>query len=264
MIGDKLSIFTRGLFDSISDQFPDIASLASLGWFESDVVAESYEEYSALPNQSFFQEETEFYDRESRLFDLLYTEAINMHGVPMIYYVNSYNVSYDKLFGEDNNRNILRNFNVQAYYELPNETEMWNNFSIEGIDNFHIQITMRHMEAASQYNSRGIRKFQSYTPKQGDFLKAKYNEYFYEIVTVKQQVAQFLKRQHVWDLIVRPMRDEKLSVSAEIPVDDYIRNVQAINDIFDTKQEVEREKPRDLYQPESGETSPDPLFGSWG
>lgn len=262
MRGDKLSIFTRGQFDSIESR-PDITSLASLGWFESSVATESYEEYSALPN-SFFREESSSYDRESRLFSLLYTEAINMHGVPMVYYVNSYDTTYDKIFGEDNNRNILRNFNVQAYYELPNEDELWSRFNIEGIDNFHIQITMRHFDEASRYNSQGTsRTYTPYLPKEGDFLKAKYNDYFYEVVTVKQQVGQFLKRHHVWDLIVRPMRDENLSVSATIPSTDYIRSVQAIDDIFNVSASVAREKPRDLYQPGTTESSPDPLFGSW-
>ncbi len=260
---DKFSIFTRGWFNSI-ESLPDLTSISTGGWFESDVAEENYEEYSAMPSSNFFQEETQDYDRESRLFELLYTEAINMNGVPMIYYQNSFNTSYDKTFGEDNNRNILRNFNVQAYYELPNEDEMWGQFSNFGIDNFHIQITMRHFEAASQFNSQGTAKvYPAYIPLEGDYLKAKYNDYFYEITKVKQQVGQFLKRQHVWDLIVKPMRDEKLSVSASIASDDFIRNIEAIEDIFNVSASVEREKPIKLYRPVDGEVSEDPLFGSW-
>lgn len=260
---DYLALVTDGWVNSFGNS-PDSISIATLGWAESLQTQEDYEEYSALPNQAFFQEENQAYDRESRLFDLLYTEAINMHGVPMIYYCNSFNTSYDKTFGEDNNKNILRNFNVQAYYELPNEDEMWGQFSTFGIDNFHIQITMRHFQEASQFNSQGTKKIYSpYRPLEGDYMKAKYNNYFYEIVKVKEQVGQFLKRQHIWDLIVRPMRDEKLSVSGTIPLDDDIRNNQAILDIFNVSDSIEREKPSKLYNPPSGGTGQDPLFGSW-
>jgi hypothetical protein len=257
-----ISVLTQGRFNSDQEEL-DLVSIVSKGWFASDEIVEDYREFSALPN-NYFQEEAKEYDRESLLFDLLYTEAINLNGVPMVYYINSYNTKYDKTFGEDNNRNVIRNFNVQAYYELPNEDQLWNSFGIEGIDNFHVQITMRHMEAASQFNSNGTSKrYPSYIPRQGDYMKAKYNEYFYEIVTVKEQVGQFLKRQHVFDLICRPMRDEKLSVSASVTNTDTIRNINDIEDIFDITPEIEREKSKDMYQPKSGESSPDPLFGTW-
>lgn len=260
-IPDSLSIFLGGWFNS-NGTIPDLVDIGLRGWFESDIAKEDYREYSAMPND-YFQEEDSAYDRESDLFNLLYTEAINMNGVPMIYYVNTFKTSYDKIFGEDNTRSVLRNFNIKAYFSLPNEDEMWSRFNIEGIDNFHIEITMRHFETASQYNPQGTAIiYPSYTPKEGDFLKAKYNEYFYEIVTVKKQVAQFLKRQHVWDLIVRPMRDEKLSVSATIPSDDYVRAINDIEDIFNVSAAVENEMPDKLYD-SAGESSVDPLFGSW-
>ncbi len=262
-VGDYLSIFTHGL-DDVNGHNPNITSLTTLGYFEPDTEIESYEEWSSMPGQ-FFQEERIDYNREKTLFSLLATEAINLKGVPMIYYVNSFNTSRDRLFGEDNRRNIVRNFNIKAYYELPNEENIWSGFhGIEGIDNFSIQISMRHFDIASQYNTEGTRLIHpTYRPKQGDYLKAMYNDYFYEIVSVKQQKGQFHKTQHLWDLTVRPMRDESLNVSASIAEDDDIRNFNAVNDIFDISATIDIEKEPLLYDPPSSEQSPDPLFGSW-
>lgn len=262
-VADYLSIFTHGL-DDLNGHSPNITSLTTLGYFEPDTEVESYEEWSAMPGQ-YFQEETIDYDREKRLFSLLATEAINLHGVPMIYYAVSLNTSRDKVFKEDNRRNIVRNFNVQAYYELPNEEEIWGSFhGIEGIDNFHLEISMRHFEQASQYNPEGNRIiYPSYRPKEGDYLKARYNDYFYEVVTVKQQKGQFHKAQHIWDLVVRPMRNESLSVSAIIPQDDYVRQINAAADVFDTSASIDIEKEMGLYDPPSTESPRDPLFGNW-
>lgn len=260
-ISDPLSIYLRGWFNE-NGTIPDNVDISLNGWFESSTVLEDYQEYDAMPNQ-FFQEEDTEYDVESNLFSLLATESINMHGVPMVYYITSFNTSYDKLLGEDNNRNITRNFDMMAVYELPNEEEIWNTWGIEGIDNFHIEISMRHFETASQYNPSGTRKvYQSYTPKEGDVLKAKYNDYFYEIVTVKKTKGQFLSRQHLWDIIVKPKRDEHMSVSATIPANDDIRQIEAIFDVFNVSATIENEKPGKLYD-NSGNQQSDSLFGNW-
>lgn len=262
--GDYLSIFTHGLDDE-NGHSPNITSLTTLGYFEPDTEIESYEEWSSMPNSQYFQEETIDYNRESNLFDLLATESINLHGTNLVYYTTSYNTSRDKIFGEDNRRNVVRNFNVMAHYELPNEENMWSGmYQIEGIDNFHMTISMKHMEIASQYNSEGTRlTYPSHRPKQGDYLRSVYNSsYMYEVVTVKQQAGQFLKRQHLWDLIVRPMRDEHLNVSATISSTDSIRDFVDIEDIFSTSASVDIEKEIRLFD-NSGTQTQDPLFGDW-
>ncbi len=264
MIGitDQTSIFTGGFFNQ-NGSIPDNIDVFLAGWFESDTVIEDYQEYSSLPN-NFFQEESIDYDVESNLYDLLATEAINQNGVPMVYYVTSFNTSYDKVFGEDNNRNIVRNFKIMAQYDLPQEIEQYSSFGIEGIDNFHVFVTKKHLEEASQYNSDQTRKvYPSYTPKEGDFLKALYQDLWYEVVNVKQQAHQFLKRQHVFQITVRPKRDENLSISASIPSDDSIREIESIFDIFSVSGSIDQETPDKLYD-NTGNEQNDPLFGSWG
>jgi neck protein len=261
-VTDSFSIATDGWMDS-DNSIPDSTSIATLGWAESTIIEEGYQEWSPMPND-YFQEENEEYDVESNLFDLLYTEAINLNGIPMVYYVTSLNTRYDKIFGEDNNRNITRNFNVQVYYSLPNEDELFNaGFGLEGLDTFHMEISMRHFETASKYNPQGTKLvYPPYRPLEGDIIKAKYNDYRYEIITVKQQTSQFLKRQHVWDLTVKPLRDESLSVSATVPSNDDIHDVMSIEDIFNISDTVQSEKELSDYD-NSNDPPIDPLFGNW-
>jgi len=61
-----------------------------------------------------------------------------MFGVDMIYYPVSYDVDYDRIFGEDLDRTIQRKFCVKGFYELQEEIELFSKFGIEGIDNFHM------------------------------------------------------------------------------------------------------------------------------
>ncbi len=71
-----------------------------------------------------------------------------------------------------------------------------------------------------------------------------------------------MKRQHIWDIIVKNYRDEQLSVSATIAPNDEVHSVEAILDIFDTKESIEIEKELSEYD-NSNDSPIDPIFGSW-
>jgi hypothetical protein len=222
------------------------------------------EDYSNYPIQPFdrFNKEGTDYNPESELYDLLVTEAFNMHGLPMVYYVTTYNLDYDKLIGEDANRSIQRMFNVQAYYDLPNEQEIWSKWGLEGLDNFHIYISKRHFDGMSKFDQYGNPDINLiYTPQEGDIIKSMYNNYYYEVLTVKHQTNQIHRRVHIWDLIVKPYKDQHLSVSAAIsfdPVDDE----QDLIDIFNLSASVESEKEIREFDDPGTEVRPD-VFLDW-
>ena len=179
-----------------------------------------------LPNEYFQFSENSEYDNDSMLFDDIQMEHNNIYGNPMIYYVTTFDTSYDKLFGEDNNRVIIRKFPVKASFELPKEEENYSTFGIEGLDNFRMYISKKHFEYFSKYDGDSeatmypvysgnkISAFDSTRPKVGDIIQSEHNTMYYEIIDVGEEEEMFLQRKHSWTLTVRQLKNEHLSLSA--------------------------------------------------
>lgn len=168
-----------------------------------------YDDYNFMPN-SFFKRSSEEYDNERELYGVLQMEGFNNFGTKLRYFVVSFDIEYNKIWGEDNNRTVLSAFDIMSYFDLPQETEMFTQFGIEGIDTFHIYINKMHFDKVT--NGTGIyNNFSGYKPKIGDIIQAKYNGYYYEIVDVNHTEQMFLQFKHCWDLIVKPMKIEHLS-----------------------------------------------------
>jgi hypothetical protein len=169
-----------------------------------------YEDYDFMPT-SFFRRSLPHYDSERELYSVLQMEAFNQKGVNLEYFVISYDTEYNKVWGEDNDRVYLSAFNIMSYYELPEETEIWNKYSIEGIDTFHIYVNKLHFNYITGGN--GIFPLEDgYEPKIGDFVRAIYNNYYYEIINVNHTEQMFLQFKHCWDLIVRPLKNEHIGI----------------------------------------------------
>jgi hypothetical protein len=159
----------------------------------------SYDDWSPLPNKSYFVKCVSAYDCERELYDVLAMEGYNHHAVPMRYYVVS--ISADTLFGEDNARIIQRAFDYSAHYELPKEEKMFSSLGTIVIDNFPIYINMLHFSVASCYNTSGVSAYYpAYEPKIGDIVYARYNDKFYEVNMVKSEDEIFLQGKHTWTL----------------------------------------------------------------
>ena len=166
-------------------------------------------------------DDSQFYNNERKLFDNLITEAYNLHGVCMDYYITSYNKNYDKVWGEDNNRFFERKFPVNVYYMLPREEKMWSKFGIQGVDTFSMYISKLHFRDTSTIGMNevagdiGQGTYNSYIPQIGDIIRSEYNNYIYEITEVKEEIGMFLlSKQHIWELIVKTYKDEHISLSA--------------------------------------------------
>jgi len=180
----------------------------------------TYLNYSDLPNGVLTKRNDGKYDSERQLFDLFITEAYNKHGVSLTYNVISFDTSYMPLFGEDNNRRLVRSFQCMGFYQLPKEEKLWTKFGIEGMDQFSIFISKRHFDTASQYDdTQTTQSFSAYIPCVGDVINANYNNYFYEIVDIKEEAGMYLmSKQHVWELMVKPLRLGKFTTSgSDVP-----------------------------------------------
>ncbi len=80
---------------------------------------------SYLPNNScfVFNPLTSGFNCAADFLTNFNAQIKNQHGVQCRYYKTTYSTTYNKIFGEDRNRQIERRFDVQAILELPKELQ---------------------------------------------------------------------------------------------------------------------------------------------
>jgi len=201
------------------------------------------------------------YDREKNLFSLWATESINKYGVCMEFYQTTYDTSYDKIFGEDNNRRFVKKFDVMVYYQMPREEKMWTKFGIENMDTFSMFVSKRHFDAASNSPDGGVKVI----PKMGDIIMAKYNNYIYEITEIAEEVSMFLQsKEHVWEFVVRPFKDEMIDLPDSMSGTSISAFTNKDEDIFDISKDIDVAKEDIIYRPPPEEKSNNDPFGNWG
>ena len=228
----------------------------------------SYKAYDNVPNGWFTKTKradgSDPYANERELFDLWVTEAYNKHGITLTYYAISFDTSHDKLFAEDNDRRVARKFDCMAFYSLPREEKLWSKFGIEGMDSFSMFISKRHFNTVSKYDPSKEEQTQndSYNPKIGDLVRSQYNNYLYEITDVKEETGMFLlSKQHIWELVVKPFRDEHLNLSASTSADmGAIIPFIDKDDPFNVKEFVEENKEEVIYNPPPTEKADDSFW----
>jgi len=212
------------------------------------------------------------YNNERRLFDYFLVESYNHHGVCMTYYIASYNKNYDKIWGEDNYRFFERKFNFMAFYSLPREEKMWSKFGIPGMDRFSIFSSKLHFRDASTFGFNSVKgnigqgTYPTYIPKMGDIIRSKYNNYLYEIVELKEEIGMYLlSKQHVWEFIVAPYKDEHISLSAttSTSMNEISAYTNKSSDIFNISSVIDTKKVPVKYVPKSGEHPNNDPFANW-
>lgn len=171
----------------------------------------------------FFQYQTTAYDCERELYEKISAEAININGVEMVYYVLTFDINYNKIWGEDNDRRYERCFAFMSYYELPREDNNATPLGLEPFNVVMITVSQKHFEIASKYDAYGYLQPQlsAYKPKIGDIIKSKYNNYFYEIVDVNQEENMFLQSKHFWTFTCKPFINEHYDIKeSNLPFQD--------------------------------------------
>jgi len=229
-----------------------------------------------MPNQYFQFFQNKRYDADRGLYDVLLSEANNIHGNPMMYYRVTYDVNYDPLFGEDDVRRIERRFPVKAVFELPKQLELYAKFGIEGLDNFPMYVSKNHFAEASKYPTSGVALYPpaqqsqrnvygALTPKVGDIIRCEFNGVYYEIIDVGEEDEMFLQGKHSWTFTVRTMLDQKLSLSADTSAAmTEITGVNDVDDYLDQSDYITNKKDDVLYTSGSSEESSNqPGLGGW-
>jgi hypothetical protein len=156
-----------------------------------------------------------------------------------------------------------------SYFTLPREEKLWNKFGIAGMDQFSMYASKRHFKTASTYDFDQIsaNTYPAYIPQIGDIVMSDYAKYIYEIVEVKEEIGMYLlSKQHVWELIVKPFKDEHISVPADVSatMPEMTKYANKSTDIYDTRTTVDTRKTSVVYQPKSNEKPSGNPFGSWG
>lgn len=163
------------------------------------------------PKETFFSFNSSCYNNEKLLYNKLTSEAFDQHGVKGDWYVVDYSLDNEKVFGEDNSRNILYNFPLKVYMELPFEQKQYNQWGMEELDNFIIYCNFYQFE---QYAKRSGHA--GYKPNGGDLFRPHYNGVIYEVINVYSTEDQFLNTQHTWKLTLRVFRNEMLTTSPNV------------------------------------------------
>ncbi len=202
------------------------------------------------PFKKFFNHvNSSCYDNEKLLYGKLVNEAIGMNGVKTEYYIVDYNTNYNRMFGEDSDRTLLRKFSLRMYFNLPPEDMLLSINGIENTDRFKMWASKEHFGIASTTQPEDINQVTrgsnpEYTPKEGDIVRSLSNDTLYEIMNVEDapEENQFLQSKNVWEFTVRVYRDihynttptetaSMSAISAFTDQQDYLE----INDYIDTQ-----------------------------
>lgn len=199
------------------------------------------------------------YNSDKSMISNLITNAINMHGVCVVYYQTSYDTKYDPIWGEDNNRRYIKKFNIMTYYQLPREDKMWTKFGIENLDNFSMFCSKNHFKVASKIDG-GVEVI----PKIGDIIMAKYNDRVYEVTEVAEDGNVYLQsKEYIWEFVIKSFKKEDIELPNSLSAD-TMSSFKNINDIFDISNDIDIEKENVVYKNKINEKGINDPFANWG
>ena len=210
-------------------------------------------QYQAVPDNSVGMCSS-VYDNERELVSMFTMEAYSSFGVKIIFYKTSYDVKSDRVFGEDNNRQVTNAWNVMSYFQLPKENKVWSKFGIEGVNDFSMYISKEHFKSETS----------NYIPQIGDLILSIYNNKLYEISEIKEEAQMFmLSKQYVWEVIVKQAKIENaISISPSLSASP-ITQFYSVEDIFDITTDIDIDKEKTIYKPNNGEQPNKDPFGNW-
>jgi hypothetical protein len=126
---------------------------------------------TAIPGCSQFLNPANF-QAEQFIYDSAFKDIINMYGVPINYYVNTFNVlSANLLYGEEPNKIFQGPFTMQMYVELTENAINLSKFGFASDDEFvgYLHINTFTMTMSSLVNYELLS--QSVEPKSGDIIE---------------------------------------------------------------------------------------------
>lgn len=160
-------------------------------------------------------------DNDSDVADEAAMDAYGLAGIKCVYYHVTEDLNRDKLYGEDQLREIERSWYFMGYVEhLPSNVRVYQIQGIWGEDT----VTMYASRGAFDYYSTygGYDKntpevYEMCPAKIGDIIYIPANDYFYRIVDVKYYTEAFGLQSHTYTLTLKVYKDNKYSISANSP-----------------------------------------------
>lgn len=112
------------------------------------------------------------FQAEQLIYDASYSDLINSYGIPVNYYVNTFNISAaDLLYGEDPTKRYLGPYELQMYVELTENAINLSKFGFASDDELtgylHINTFTTIMSSAINYSAFN----QVVEPKSGDVIE---------------------------------------------------------------------------------------------
>jgi len=224
-----------------------------------------------VPWNSYWRDDTECKDNERELYSTLITDTYNKFACVWVYYPTSYNITYDRVFKEDQNKYVIRAFSAMGYIEdIPAEHKSFNLEGIIGLDIVRAYFSISHFTEASTYSGITSGIYGSYSPAVGDICYLTPNSAFYEVINVKDTIEQFMNRPNNYEVTMRVFKDNKMTVSATIPFTDPIYTVcssaasatEQFHDYLAINPDVDILISAIEYQPKPGEKIQD-TFNGW-
>jgi len=212
------------------------------------------------PDMRFWDKDSPCKQAETNMFSSLLTNAYNQAGVDCWWYVVDWSNENERVFGEDNDRWILRKFKFRGYVEeLPPDERQFNVFGIEGLDRFHMFITKVHYTDASKFDENGSLAYPEYLPKLGDVIMMTSNNFFYDVVSVTDRPVMVNERAITWDITLRPIQIQHYSFVPSMSADPLaIRMTET--DPLSQNELIDNIKDKVLYNPTDGKNDPFALF----
>ena len=258
--------FSLGFDEGFEIGYDSTAISAVANTITIDIPLGDFFKCPVIPQNDFFNKQSDCYDGEKELYDVIEMCAWNLFGVDCSYYVVDYNTSFDPFFGEDGDRTITRTFPITASLDLPMEDDMGTRFGIEGLDSVEMFVSMMHFDYVSTLSGDTSGVYPAYIPKEGDILKTDYNGKYYEIMNVKDTTEQFLQASHTWKFITRRYRDLNFNLSATVSGDDIAQYVQ-MDDMFNITSAIDSAKTSILITSaddiNNNNLPPNDPFGNW-
>lgn len=217
------------------------------------------DEYLTQGRSEYFRTET--YENEQFLMSSLMTQAFNMYGICMRYYIRTYDTTYDKIWAEDNNSRYVRYFDFMGMFELPSENKFFAMFGISQEEDVSIYATKLQFRTVSQDPETKL----EYAPKVGDLIEVVYDKQIFEITSIPKitDFTYFKSANQIWEFTVKPFKEQKITAEDSIDGTTLAQYAKSNSDLFDIRNIVDSKKEDVVYKPKTGEESQKNPYATW-
>ena len=215
----------------------------------------------SLDRNPYIQIETQVTARNVRAS--LATQAINFRGLDMRYYIRSFDLSRDRILGEDTNSRFLRYFDFVATRSSDNESSN-KFFTLLGIQ-MDLEETYFATKIALENASRDPVTREPYYPKVGDIIEVLYSSFLLEITAVPKvtDYSFFMSTSTMVEFTVKAYKDERYKPEAALENTTLGNLSDKTYDIFDNSNLIDSKKEELLYNPSPLDAPSKNPYASW-